>query len=294
MQKIKITNLQSPKRLDVYLCEELKESRSYFAMLNANSKILVNGKIVKNGFLVKDGDEIEIEYIIPLKLEPIKMDLEIVYEDEYLMVINKPKGLVVHPASSYKEATLVHGLLEKLSSSMDNSLRPGIVHRIDKDTSGLLLVAKTPTILDKLSSSLKEHKVDRIYYALVNGVVSEDEVTITTYLKRDPKNRLRFCVTSNSTNAKLAITHYKVIQKYDHFTLLEVKLETGRTHQIRVHLSSIGHPIYGDSLYGDKHNKEGQYLHAKSLGFIHPISGKYCFFDSPLPPYMAKFLDELI
>jgi 23S rRNA pseudouridine1911/1915/1917 synthase len=262
-------------------------------MLNAQGKILVNNQPVKNGYILKEGDEIDIDYITTLKLEPMKMDLDIVYEDPYLIVVNKPKGLVVHPAGSYREATLVHGILSKLEARDDNDLRPGIVHRIDKDTSGLVVVAKNKNILEQLSTSLKDHKFDRIYYALVRGTVKEDHQTISTFIKRDPHNRLRFCITSSANNAKWAVTHFQVIQRWDNFTLLEVKLETGRTHQIRVHLSSMGYVIYGDSLYGDKHNSEGQYLHAKSLGFTHPVTKEYLFFNSELPTYFSDFLDKL-
>jgi 23S rRNA pseudouridine1911/1915/1917 synthase len=286
--KIQIEKTQAQNRLDVFLSEYLDKTRSHISSLNKEGNILVNNRKEKNGYILKDEDIIEITLQIPIKLEALQVDYEVVYEDDYLMVVNKPKGLVVHPASSYKKPTLVHGLLNKISIK-DNE-RPGIVHRIDKDTSGLLLVAKNEDILHKLSSQLKEHKVDRIYYALVCGVVPIGG-TIETYISRDIKNRTKYSVASTG---KLAITHYEVIQNYDNYTLLKVILETGRTHQIRVHMAHIGHPVYGDYVYGSKKNLEGQYLHAKSIGFIHPITNKYMFFDSKLPEYFDNFLKELI
>ncbi|MDR2828135.1 MAG: RluA family pseudouridine synthase [Acholeplasmatales bacterium] len=294
METVIVQSLDSNIRLDVFLASYYKKTRSHFQALNKDNKILVNNTKVKNGYLLILNDVITIDNTLsPLDTTPIKMDLDIIYENSNLLVVNKPRGLVVHPALSYKGPTLVNGLLEKIKdlSGINGVIRPGIVHRIDKDTSGLLVVAKNDETHVYLQKELKNNKIERTYVALVWGTFGNDKLkgTITTFITRDPNNRLKYKV---SDNGKKAISHYEVIKQFERYSLVSVSLETGRTHQIRVHLSFINHPIIGDPIYGLKNDKDqsGQYLHAKRLAFRDIKTNKLLVFDSNIPSYFDKYI----
>lgn len=275
-------------RLDTFLNEHVlkEESRSFIQNKIKSGEITINDLKVKTGYTIKGDEVLKIADFSTqtLAIEPVKLDFEIVYEDEDLFVINKPQGLVVHPASSYQKPTLVHGLLYQADhlSSINGVIRPGIVHRIDKDTSGLLIVAKTDQAHQLLSEDLKYHRIERFYQAIVSGVIREDKGTIDAPIARHPIHRLKMSV---NDQGKAAITHFQVIERFNHATLIECRLETGRTHQIRVHMHYIKHPILGDPLYGIKEQKEdsGQYLHAFKLSFIHPIKKEQMTFTADLP-----------
>ncbi len=276
MKLINVEN-NSDIRIDKYLMDILNLSRTKVQKLIEHNKILVNDEIIKNSYIVRTDDEIKIDELIeePIDIVPIKMDLDIVYEDDFLMVINKPSGLVVHPASGHYNDTLVNGIMYHLNiKSTEN--RAGIVHRIDKDTSGLLLIAKDEETLMYLSDELKKRKVKRVYEALVSGVIMHNTGTIDAPIGRDQNNRQKMSVTE--INSKDAKTHFKVLKRFKDSTLIECTLETGRTHQIRVHMNYIKHPIINDPVYGTKINDYGQMLHAKTLGFIHPKTKEYVEF----------------
>lgn len=283
-------------RLDKFLIDKLDISRSKVQEMIKTGLVLVNGKVLKNSYILRINDKIKI--IGTLKNEtsakPEAMDLDIVYEDEYLMVINKPSGLVVHPAAGHFTGTLVNGLLshtDKLSSS-NGDLRPGIVHRIDKDTSGLLVVAKNDKVHEELSKQLKDKTLSRIYIALVHGRINHDTGTVDAPIGRDPYDRKKMCVTD--INAKEAVTHFRVIDRYKNSTLLEVKLETGRTHQIRVHMAYINHPIVNDPVYGKfkKTTSFGQMLHAKKISFVHPVTKEQMTFSCEVPEEFNNMLEK--
>lgn len=277
-------------RIDKYLIDLLNISRSKIQKLIDSNNIKVNGKDIKNSYIVRVDDEIIVNDIIENnEILPEKMDLDIIYEDEYLLVVNKPSGMVVHPSLGHYTNTLVNGLMYYTSLSNDK-IRPGIVHRIDKDTSGLLLVAKNDDVHLYLSEEIKKRKVNRKYIALVHGVIKNDSGTIDAPIGRDLFDRKKMAVTD--INSKDAITHFKVIDRYKDSTLIECVLETGRTHQIRVHMNYIGYPIVNDPLYGRKKNINdfGQMLHAKSIGFVHPIKEKYMEFECDCP---KEFYDIL-
>ncbi len=277
-------------RIDKYLIDLLNISRSKIQKLIDSNNIKVNGKDIKNSYIVRVDDEIIVNDIIENnEILPEKMDLDIIYEDEYLLVVNKPSGMVVHPSLGHYTNTLVNGLMYYTSLSNDK-IRPGIVHRIDKDTSGLLLVAKNDDVHLYLSEEIKKRKVNRKYIALVHGVIKNDSGTIDAPIGRDLFDRKKMAVTD--INSKDAITHFKVLDRYKDSTLIECVLETGRTHQIRVHMNYIGYPIVNDPLYGRKKiiNDFGQMLHAKSIGFVHPIKGKYMEFECDCP---KEFYDIL-
>lgn len=286
-------------RLDVFAAEQLNSfSRSYIQKLIKDQMVLVNGSVEKSKYQVRTGDEIEIN--IPkateLDIKPQKIPLEVVYEDADLLVINKPKGMVVHPAPGNYENTLVNGLLEYCKgqlSSINGVIRPGIVHRIDKDTSGLLMVAKNNEAHRSLAEQLREHSITRRYHALVMGNIKENQATVDAPIGRHPVDRLKMTVIQGGREA---VTHFNVLERFFDYTHIEARLETGRTHQIRVHLSYIQHPLLGDDLYGGKTNKfnlQGQTLHAKILGFQHPTRKKYMEFDTELPSYFQKLLQVL-
>lgn len=289
---------QSGIRVDRYLAQVLPDiSRSQIQKLIGEDHLLVNGRKVKASFVLKEGDEVEFE--LPeaenLSLEPQDLNLEILYEDEDLAVIYKPLGMVVHPAPGHSSGTLVNGLLFALSnlSSVNGVIRPGIVHRIDKDTSGILVVAKNDKAHQGLSQQLADHSMVREYTALAEGIFKELEGTVDAPLGRDPKNRLRMAIVANG---RRAVTHYRVKEFFLRHTLLNLRLETGRTHQIRVHLKSLHHPIACDPVYGFKHSKlgyPGQMLHAGVLGFIHPRTGHYLEFSAPLPEAYETILAKL-
>ncbi len=284
--------------MDSVLSLLLKEySRSYLSKLIEDGAVLVNGKPeTSKKYKVKEGDEIRITVpeAKPLDVEAEDIPLDIVYEDEDLMVINKPRGMVVHPAAGNYTGTLVNAVMAHAGdslSSINGVIRPGIVHRIDKDTSGLIMVAKNNRAHESLSAQLKEHSITRRYVALVYDNIVNDNGTIDAPIGRDPKNRLRKKV--NGEAPRRAVTHYKVLERYGKYTLCEMKLETGRTHQIRVHMAYIKHPLVGDPLYGPSKKPaflKGQMLHAKVLGFVHPTTGEYMEFTQELP---EDFLENM-
>lgn len=285
-------------RIDKYLSDVIEgKSRSFIQGLIEKDSIKVNGKIPKSNYKLKALDEIEV--ILPepevLNVEAENIPIDIIYEDEDVVVVNKAQGMVVHPAPGNYNGTLVNALLYhcKNLSSINGVIRPGIVHRIDKDTSGVLVVAKNDESHTFLSEQLKDHSMKREYYALIEGRLKNDSGTIDKPLGRSKKDRLKIGIVEGG---KRAVTHYEVIERYNGYTLIKCVLETGRTHQIRVHMASIGFPLVGDPLYGFKRQKfkvEGQVLHAKTLGFIHPRTKKYMEFTTDLPEYFTNILNKL-
>ena len=279
-------------RLDVYLSNELDLSRSKVQALIKEDKILVNDKKVNSSYKTKEGDKIEVlsdlDFSIDIESEDIPLDIR--YEDDYLIVVNKPSGMVVHPAPGNYHHTLVNALLNKFQLSNLDHTRPGIVHRIDKDTSGLMVVAKDDKTHDLLATMIKNKEVERIYIALVDGVIMHETGTIDAPIGRDMNNREKMMVTD--INSKDAITHFRVIKRYKDQTLIECKLETGRTHQIRVHMAYIGYPIYNDPIYGKrkKTTEFGQFLHSKSIRFIHPITKEEIYIESDIPKEFEDYL----
>lgn len=287
------------ERIDSYISKNIVDmSRNSVQKLIEDKNITVNGKNIKSNYKTKFQDEIKI--ILPppeiLNIEPENINIPIVYEDDDLAVINKPQGMVVHPAPGHYSGTLVNGLMYHLKnlSAINGIMRPGIVHRLDKNTSGLMLVAKNDKSHNYLAACLKEHSINRIYYALVEGNIKEDNGIINAPLGRSDKDRKKRTVTSK--NSKEAITNFWVIERFGQYTLVKLKLETGRTHQIRVHMKYIGHPVVGDDVYGrakNIFNLNGQLLHSKTLGFFHPTTKEYIEFDSELPDYFIKVLNKL-
>ncbi|MDE7192062.1 MAG: RluA family pseudouridine synthase [Clostridia bacterium] len=286
------------QRLDVYLGLRSQESRSHIKNLIEKGKVLVGGAIRKAGYTLKSGEEIAVmqEEIRQLDLTPQNIPIDIVYEDDDIAVINKAQGMVVHPASGSYDNTLVNALLFHLKSlsSINGVVRPGIVHRLDKDTSGLLVVAKNDFAHVSLQEQISTKAAKRYYYALVDGVVSKDEGVIQTFIDRSAKDRKLMAV-SRTNSGREAITLYKVIERFVRYTFVEYELKTGRTHQIRVHSKHIGHTVVGDMQYGgsNKFNLKGQLLHAHKLVLTHPRSGEIMTFEAPLPNYFQKVLDNL-
>lgn len=282
-------------RLDKFLSEKLDVSRSKAQKMIKDKLVSKNEKILNSSYLVSVSDEIEIIEQEEEKKEfkSCEIELDIVYEDDYLIVINKQSGLVVHPAPGHYDDTLVNALVNRFKLSSIDLLRPGIVHRIDKDTSGLMLVAKDDKTHELLADMIKNKEVERIYWALVEGVINHDTGTIDAPIGRDSSNRQKMAVTDK--NSKDAITHFRVLKRFIDKTLVECKLETGRTHQIRVHFNYIKHPIVGDLVYGKKTNNAefGQYLHSKTIKFIHPITKNEIFLTSELPKQFQELLDSL-
>ena len=283
-------------RLDKYLTENLDMSRSKVQKIIKNGNVRCNGKVLTSNYIVSVGDvlNIELELETPNDIKCFDIDLDIVYEDDYLLIINKQSGLVVHPAPGHHDDTLVNALMNRYKLSNVDSLRPGIVHRIDKDTSGLMLVAKDDKTHELLSEMIKNKQIERTYWAIVEGVINHDTGTIDAPIGRDPNNRQKMTVTDK--NSKEAITNFRVLKRYNNKTLVECKLETGRTHQIRVHFKYINHPVVGDPVYGKsiKNNEFGQYLHSKKIEFIHPISNEKILFESDLPKEFNDYLNSLI
>ena len=280
-------------RIDKYLAEVTDFSRSRIQKLIDEDKILINNKSISSNYKLKLDDEIEIIDTLdnPSILDKENIPLDVIYEDKYLLVINKPSGMVVHPAPGHYSDTLVNALLYKYDIEEEGT-RPGIVHRIDKDTSGLMVVALDVKTHEALSSMIKNKKVKRHYIALVEGVINHDSGTIDAPIGRDPHDRKKMAVTD--INGKEAITHFKVLKRYKNNTLLECILDTGRTHQIRVHMKYINHPIVNDPLYNKKKSDSfGQYLHSKSIEFDHPILNKHLFFEQDIPEEFKKKLTEL-
>lgn len=293
---MKITIEEDNIRIDKVLSKYLDYSRTIINKMLDDGSILVNNKIVKPSQKVSKGDYFEVikEYEKEFTINPQKMDIDIVYEDEDIMVINKESGVVVHPGCGNRENTLANGLLYYADnlSDINGEFRPGIVHRIDKDTSGLMLVAKTNKAHEILTEDFKNHNVKRKYIALLNGVLKNNEIKIDAPIGRDIKNRKKMCVTSK--NSKNAITYLKVLKRYDKHTLVELELETGRTHQIRVHMEYIGYPVFNDPVYSHEViSGLGQFLHSKDITFTHPITKKVLYFDSELPTYFLDYLKTL-
>lgn len=287
------------KRIDAYLAEKLEEqSRVAIQRLIANNKIRVNGKSTKPSYKVQIGDKIQVEEEIPVEvsLKPQNIPLDIIFEDKDIIVVNKPKGMVVHPANGNPDGTLVNAIMAICKDSLSGiggEIRPGIVHRLDKDTSGIMVIAKNDKAHINISNQIKEHKVKKTYIALVRGVIPENEATINMPIGRSEKDRKKMAVTKNGKNA---ITHFKVLKRYNKYTLLQVNIETGRTHQIRVHLSQIGYSIIGDEVYSNGKNEwniKGQCLHAKSLEFVHPITQEKMYFEAKMPQYFEDILATL-
>jgi 23S rRNA pseudouridine1911/1915/1917 synthase len=295
---VKIINVNDDKadiRIDVYLIDELGCSRSKAQKLIENGNVLVNDKNIKNSYIVRVDDEIkidgEIEEVIDIKPEDIPLDIR--YEDDDVIVVNKPSGMVVHPAAGHYTGTLVNALLFHCNhlSGVNGNMRPGIIHRIDKDTSGLLLVAKNDEAHAKLADDLKHKKVTRRYIALVEGIIPNDYGTIDAPIGRDLIDRKKMAITD--VNSKEAITHFTVLERLNNATLIECRLETGRTHQIRLHMKYINHPVINDPVYNNKKviDDFGQMLHAKVLGFNHPRTGEYMEFSAELPEKFVEILN---
>lgn len=290
---------QVSKRIDAYMAEKYEDiSRVAIQRLIETGKILVNGKKVKASYKVQVNDKItmEEEKAVEVELKAQDIPVEIIYEDRDIIVVNKPKGMVVHPANGNPDGTLVNAIMAICKDSLSGiggEIRPGIVHRLDKDTSGILIVAKNDKAHINLSEQIKEHKVKKTYIALVKGIVKENNATINMPIGRSEKDRKKMAVTKKG---KEAITHFKVLKRYDKYTLLEINIETGRTHQIRVHLSQIGYPIVGDEVYSKGKNEwniKGQCLHAKSLDFKHPITNEDMHLEAKIPQYFEEILEEL-
>ncbi|HJJ06390.1 MAG TPA: RluA family pseudouridine synthase [Clostridiaceae bacterium] len=299
MEKIIVQNNEKGVRLDSYITKKLNDlSRANIQRLIEDGNILVNSAKQKISYKVNSGDKIEITIPEPKKidLKPQDIKVEIVYEDNDIIVVNKPKGLVVHPAVGNPDGTLVNAIMNICKDSLSGiggEVRPGIVHRLDKDTTGLLIVAKNDKAHIKLSEQIKNREVKKIYIALVRGNIPENEATINMPIGRSTKDRKKMAVVKNG---KEAVTHFKVIDRFKNYTLLEIKIDTGRTHQIRVHMAEIGYPVVGDMVYSNGKNEfgvEGQMLHAKSLDFKHPITGKNMHLEAELPKYFKDIIDKL-
>ena len=297
LKKIIVAN-SSNERLDLYIANTEKDiTRATVQRLLEEKNILVNGMPKKSSYKVKDGDTIEINMpeAKETKLEAQDIPIEIIYEDSDIIVVNKPKGLVVHPANGNPDGTLVNAIMNICKESLSGiggEKRPGIVHRLDKDTSGILIVAKNDKAHLQMSEQIKNRKVKKIYIALVKGIIKENEATINMPIARSKKDRKKMAV---DKNGKEAVTHFKVLKRYDKYTLLEIKIDTGRTHQIRVHMAEIGHPVVGDEVYSNGKNEfgvRGQMLHAKSLDFCHPITGNKMHLEAEIPQYFKDVLKK--
>lgn len=286
-------------RLDTYISSKYENlSRTMIQKLIEDGNVLVNDKPKKISYKIKMGDNIKIYFpeAKEVDIKPQEIPLEIIYEDNDIIVVNKPKGLVVHPANGNPDGTLVNAIMALCKNSLSGiggEIRPGIVHRLDKDTSGLLIVAKNDLAHINLSNQIKERKVKKIYIALVRGIIKEDYATINMPIGRSTVDRKKMAVRKDG---KEAITHFKVLKRYKNYTLLEIKIDTGRTHQIRVHMAEIGHPVVGDMVYSNGKNEfgvKGQMLHAKSLDFKHPITGKELHLEAEIPEYFKEVLKKL-
>ena len=287
-------------RIDKYLAGVCNVSRSYLQKLLKDGLVLVEGAPIKGSYKVNEGDRILVD--LPEAVEPEiaaePMDLDILYEDEDILLVNKPKNMVVHPAAGHYTGTLVNGLMDHCRgnlSGINGVIRPGIVHRIDKDTTEVLIVCKNDQAHQSIAAQLKAHSITRKYYAIVHGNLKDDEGTVDAPIGRHPTDRKKMAV--NYKNGKPAITHYQVLRRLNGYTFIECRLETGRTHQIRVHMASLGHPLLGDAVYGPAKcpvpGLEGQTLHAGILGVVHPRTGEYMEFSAPLPEYFATLLERL-
>ena len=292
---------QEGERLDKFLSTIYPDfSRAFFQKLIKNQKVWVNDQNQKASFPVHTDDlvKIEIPDAVETTIVPEDIPLDILYEDQDLLIVNKPKGMVVHPSAGHYTGTLVNAIMYHCKDSLsgiNGVIRPGIVHRIDMDTTGSLIVCKNDEAHVDIAQQIKEHSVNRIYVGIVCGNVKDDEGTIEGPIGRHPIERKKMAI--NEKNGKPAITHYKVLERFGNYTYMQFKLETGRTHQIRVHMASIGHPLLGDALYSSNRstfkNLQGQTLHAQTIGFIHPKTGEYMEFSAPLPEYFKKLLSIL-
>ena len=298
MKEFIVKDDEAGKRIDSYLAENTEFSRAHIQKMIENEKVLVNGKKTKVSYKIQKDDDISVENEIPkeVSLEAQDIPIEVLYEDNDIIVVNKPKGLVVHPANGNPDGTLVNAIMAICKGSLSGiggEIRPGIVHRLDKDTSGVIIVAKNDKAHINLSEQIKNHEVEKTYIALVRGFVKENEASINMPIGRSTNDRKKMAVTKTGKNA---ITHFKVLERFANYTLLQVKIETGRTHQIRVHLSQIGYPIVGDAVYSNGKNPwgvEGQCLHAKSIRFKHPTTGKEMFIEAKIPEYFQDIIDDL-
>ncbi len=298
MEKIIVNENEKSIRIDAYLSNKKEDSRVKIQRLIAEGKIKVNEKNTKPSYKIQKSDiiTIEAEEVKETNLKPQNIPLEVIYEDNDIIVVNKPKGMVVHPANGNPDGTLVNAVMAICKGSLSGiggEIRPGIVHRLDKDTSGIIIIAKNDKAHIKLSEQIKNHEVEKTYIALVRGVVKENTATINMPIGRSTKDRKKMAVSEKGKNA---ITHFKVIKRYKNYTLLEVKIETGRTHQIRVHLSQIGYPIVGDTVYSNGKNEwniKGQCLHAKSLKFKHPTTEKEMYLEAEIPKYFKDIINQL-
>ena len=294
----------SGERLDLYVSERERITRSAAQKLIETGLVTVNGKTEAKNYRLREGDEIEVEYPEPVPDDALPEDIpvDVVYEDSELILVNKPKGMVVHPAPGNYSGTLVNALMFRCAESLsaiNGVIRPGIVHRLDKDTGGLLLVAKNDTAHIFLASQLKEHKADRVYHAITVGCPKNDSGTVNAPIGRCPSDRKKMAVVQGGREA---VTHYRVLRRFSGFAYVELRLETGRTHQIRVHMASIGHPLLGDTVYGGGHTPfekrnahilSGQCLYAKAIGFVHPTKGEKMFFEHELPDWFSEMLGKL-
>ena len=300
LQRLTVSPEEAGVRIDKYLAEQLPDiTRSYLQKLLKDGSVQMNGKPVKTSTKTAAGAVIELTIPEPEEPEilPEDIPLDILYEDSDVILINKPKDMVVHPAAGHYTGTLVNALMYHCKgdlSGINGVLRPGIVHRIDKDTTGVLIVCKNDKAHNALAEQLKEHSITRKYRAIVCGNLKEDEGTVDAPLGRHPQDRQKMAIVR--TGGKRAVTHYRVLERFGNYTYIECQLETGRTHQIRVHMASLGHPLLGDEVYGrvkSPFKLEGQTLHAIVLGFIHPTTGEYMEFEAPLPEYFEKLLGKL-
>lgn len=291
-----VVNDSNNERIDKYLSINTELSRTLISKMIDEEYVLVNGKKTKSNYKVKDGDVISIDetYKVSTDIVPEKMDLDIVYEDEDIIIINKPSGMVVHPGNGNYSGTLVNGLMHYTNnlSDINGEVRPGIVHRIDKDTSGLIMIAKNNKSHEILSEYFQNKTITRTYIALIKGELNTNSATIDAPIGRSENDRKKMAVTAK--NSKNAITHLTVLKRYKGYTLVRLKLDTGRTHQIRVHMAYIGHPVYNDPVYtNDKCSDFGQFLHSYSMDFVHPITKEEMHFECELPEYFASHLEYL-
>ena len=299
-QEYLVPEEQAGERIDKFLTESSPDfSRSFLQKLLKSGLVDVDGKTVKSSYRLSAGETVsfEVPEAVEAEIKAENIPLDILYEDGDLILINKPKGMVVHPAAGHYEGTLVNGLMYHCKdqlSGINGVMRPGIVHRIDMDTTGVLVVCKNDFSHNSIAEQLKVHSITRKYYAIVHGILKEDDGTVNAPIGRHPTDRKKMSI--NSKNGRDAVTHYHVLERFRQYTFVECRLETGRTHQIRVHMTSLGHPLLGDEVYGpakQPYHLQGQTLHAGVLGFIHPRTGEYMEFQAPLPEYFEELLRKL-